>query len=288
MLNHYLKKILPAVVVLAATSLAACGANSGSAPSSTDAIDAIYTTAAQTLEAQYIASATLSAADQNATPLPTDEFGDTNSPTSFPNLTYLSPTPILDSALNSDSSSACNNSIYISDVTIPDNTVISAGQTFTKTWMFQNTGSCAWDANYTLTFISGDQMSGVNTSIDTSVSPGAQAELSVSLTAPSTAGNYTGYWQLADDSGTRFGAEVYVLIDVTEDATATPTVTPETPTVVSTTAVPPTVVATTAVPPTSTATTTVPPTTVPTTAATPTANATPTAVPPTPVPTASQ
>ena len=154
-------------------------------------------------------------------------------------------------------------------------------------WMFQNAGTCAWDANYTLTFISGDPMSGVATSIDTSMAPGAQAELSVSLTAPSTAGNYTGYWQLADDSGATFGAEVYVLIDVNEDATATPTVTPEVPTTVSTTAAPPTVVATTAVPPTAAATTTVPPTTVPTTAAPPTANAIPTAVPPTPVPTAS-
>src|ERR1700690_2031365 len=259
MLNHFLKITLPVIVILASTSLTACGANSGSAPSSTDTIDAIYTTAAQTLEAQYIASVTQPAVDQSTTPLPTDVFGDMTSPTSFPNLTYLSPTPILDSALNSDNSNACDNSVYISDVSIPDNTIIDSGQTFTKTWMFQNTGSCAWDANYTLTFISGDQMSGVNTSIDTSVASGAQAELSVSLTAPSTAGNYTGYWQLANDSGVTFGAEVYVLIDVTEDATTTPTVTPETPTVVSTTAVPPTAVATTAVPPTAAATTAVPP-----------------------------
>ncbi len=286
MLNHLLKKTLP-VIMLAATLLAACGANPGTAPSSTNAIDAIYTTAAQTLEAQYIASATQSAADQNTTPLPTDAFGDLTSPTSFPNLTYLSSTPIFDSALNSGSSSACDNSIYISDVTIPDNTVIGAGQAFTKTWMFQNTGSCAWDANYSLTFISGDQMSGVNTSIDTSVAPGAQAELSVSLTAPSTSGNYTGYWQLANDSGTIFGAEVYVLIDITVDATATPTITPETPTVVSTTSAPPTSVATTVVPATAVPTTSVPPTAVPTTVVQLTAVPTATAAPPTTVPTSS-
>jgi hypothetical protein len=257
-MNHYPKRTLPFTALLAATLLVACGANSGAALNSTDAINAIYTTAAGTIEAEYTASVGQSVAAQNTASSPTDTLADLGSSTNLPVLTYLSSTPILDSGLNTASSSACDQSVYLSDVTIPDNTVVAAGQTFTKTWMFQNAGSCTWDANYTLTFISGDQMSGVNTPIAATVVPGVQAALSVALTAPTTPGTYTGYWQLANDSGTTFGVEVYVLIDVTQDSTATPTVTPETPTV-SATEVIPTPVAATAVAPTMLPTTAVPP-----------------------------
>jgi hypothetical protein len=297
MMNRYPKRILPVVAMLAAGVLAGCGAKAGATPISTDAILAIYTTAAQTMQAQYTATAEQSSLDQNASSLATDTAVSEVSATNLPELTFLTPTPIPNTLVNAAGSNACDNSIYISDVTIPDNTVVDAGQGFTKTWMFQNTGSCTWDANYTLTFISGDQMSGVNTSIDTSVTPGAQAAISVDLTAPTGTGNYTGYWQLTNDSGTPFGAEVYVLIDVSQDATSTPTVTPTTstaatatpipPTAMATTSVPPTAIATTAVPPTAVPTTAIPPTPIPTTAVPPTA-VPPTAVPPTANPTATK
>ena len=82
----------------------------------------------------------------------------------------------------------CNGASYISDVTIPDHTTVAAGQTFVKTWMVQNTGTCTWNANYTLTFVGGSQMGGTNTNVGSSVAPGQQADLSVTLTAPTAAG----------------------------------------------------------------------------------------------------
>jgi len=121
--------------------------------------------------------------------------------------------------------SGCYDAAYMSDVSIPDGTVLDPGETFTKTWQFQNSGSCAWDEDFLLTFLSGEDMDGTNTTIDTSVAVGGSGSLSVSLVAPATAGTYTGYWQLATADGTSFGQLVYVMIVVSDDATTTPTAT---------------------------------------------------------------
>ena len=44
------------------------------------------------------------------------------------------------------------------DVTIPDDTVIPAGQSFVKTWKLVNTGTCTWTTAYSATFFYGDRM----------------------------------------------------------------------------------------------------------------------------------
>lgn len=118
----------------------------------------------------------------------------------------------------------CYDSAYVSDVTIPDGTILTPGETFTKTWQFQNTGSCAWDEDFLLTYVSGEDMDGANSVIGTSVAVGSSGSLSVSLIAPETAGSYTGYWQLANATGTTFGQSVYVMITVS-GSTATPSFT---------------------------------------------------------------
>ncbi len=228
-INSLPKKFLLPFIVLTAILLSACGPSAST--NSTDTLNAIYTAAAQTVEAQYTADAPTTTG-QTATPVPTDTSSEISTPTSLPVLEFATSTST--PYITTSGGTACDDSGFISDVTIPDNTVVPAGQTFVKTWMFQNTGSCTWDASYTLTFINGDQMGGTDTSIGGSVEPGQQAALSVTLTAPTTAGQYTGYWQLASDSGETFGVTVYVLIDVAEDAT----VTPDTPTATATDIVP--------------------------------------------------
>jgi hypothetical protein len=95
-----------------------------------------------------------------------------------------------------------------------------------KTWELQNTGSCAWDDDFLLTFYSGEDMDGEATEIDEYVASGSAVEVSIALTAPETDGIYTGYWILADSSGSRFGTTFYVQIEVSSDlstSTATPT-----------------------------------------------------------------
>lgn len=96
-----------------------------------------------------------------------------------------------------------------------------------KTWRLKNTGGCAWDDDYLLTFYSGDDMDGEGTEIGQYVASGDTVDVSVTLAAPDTDGAYTGYWILTDDSETIFGATFYVQIVVSSDlATSTPTPTP--------------------------------------------------------------
>lgn len=213
-MNHA-KRVLLVSVLLWAVLLSACGPSSVNA---TNTLSAIYTLAAQTVAAQE-ASSTPPAIDQSLTLTPIDTAIGTNTPapTNPPTLALALPT----STTAALSGTGCDGSVYISDVTIPDGTAENAGASFVKTWALQNTGSCTWDANYTLTFVSGAQMGGTNASIGASVTPSQQADVSATLTAPTTAGSYTGWWRLANDSGEVFGETVDVVITVGEDATDT-------------------------------------------------------------------
>ena len=98
-------------------------------------------------------------------------------------------------------SAPCKESaVLLQDVTVPDNTQMKAGEKFSKTWQFQNTGTCAWD-NYTLLFDSGDQMGAPASQPVPTTEPGKNVNVSVDLTAPSVDGAYTGYFTLNDASG---------------------------------------------------------------------------------------
>lgn len=107
-----------------------------------------------------------------------------------------------------------NDAQFERDVTVPDGTVFAAGQTFDKVWRVRNSGTCAWGAGYQLVFVSGTAMT-TNTVVSVpATAPGASVDLKVPMTAPTTAGNYTGVWQLRAPNGTFFGARVVVVINV--------------------------------------------------------------------------
>jgi hypothetical protein len=96
---------------------------------------------------------------------------------------------------------------FIKDVTIPDGTKLSTNEVFTKTWRLQNRGTCTWTPDYMLVYTSGSPM-GLTTAVRLNgyVAPGQTIDVSVTLTAPASAGNYVGYWMLRNPSGTLFGA----------------------------------------------------------------------------------
>ena len=48
--------------------------------------------------------------------------------------------------------SACDVSVFITDVTIPDGTLMAPGQNFDKTWRIQNSGTCTWTVTYKAVF----------------------------------------------------------------------------------------------------------------------------------------
>ncbi len=101
---------------------------------------------------------------------------------------------------------SCNRAQFIADVTIPDGTVINAGATFSKTWRLKNIGTCTWTTSYALIFDTGTQMGGPNSiNLPQAVAPGQTTDLTISLTAPTTAGEYRGYWKFKDNNGIPFG-----------------------------------------------------------------------------------
>lgn len=191
-----------------------------------DEVNAVYTNAAATLEAQQL---TLEASVPSATPTvvtstPTITVTPLASPTLFPTVASSGGTSGGTGGTGSGAV-GCSNSAFVADVTVPDDTVMTPGQTFTKTWKLQNTGSCAWTTAYKVSFVSGNAMGGNATVLAAAVQPGQSGDISVAMTAPATAGDAIGYWILTNDTGQNFGTSFYVKIKVgaTTSSTATAT-----------------------------------------------------------------
>jgi hypothetical protein len=101
--------------------------------------------------------------------------------------------------------SCLNKAAFVSDVTVPDNTVFNPNTSFTKTWKLKNIGSCTWTTDYSATYVSGDPMSAVfPVKLTSSVAPGLTIDVSANMVAPATAGTYKGNWKLQTGTGQQF------------------------------------------------------------------------------------
>jgi hypothetical protein len=108
----------------------------------------------------------------------------------------------------------CDNASFLADITYPDNTVVSAGDNFTKTWRFRNIGTCSWTPSYALVFMSGESMGGPSAqALSGNVNPGQTVDISAALTAPSSNGTHVGNWGIRNAAGVIF-AHFYVQIKV--------------------------------------------------------------------------
>jgi len=90
--------------------------------------------------------------------------------------------------------------VLMEDVTIPDDTRLPAGESFTKTWRFKNTGTCHW-TGYTINFLTGDRMDAPNSAPIPDTLAGETVDVSLELTAPTSDGSYSGYFTLKDTEG---------------------------------------------------------------------------------------
>lgn len=202
-------------------------------------VNAIYTNAALTVDAQQL---TLLAAQPTATVTPFVTLTPlvTNTPLVTATLQTL---PLLATKTQSVSvATGCDNSVYISDVTIPDKTVVTPGQSLTKTWRVQNSGTCAWTTAYKITYVAGNAMGGTATAISQAVNPGQSIDISVAMVAPTAAGESAGTWRLTNDKAQPFGTNLTIVVTVSGNTTGTPTktVTPGGATVTPTKTVTPT------------------------------------------------
>ena len=204
------------ITLLAGLILSACGASKDAESTPTPSVEQIQTAAIQTFNAVLT---------QTALSQPTATLTVTPGPTTTPFPTIALGT-LPPSATSVGTTNTCNRLVYIKDVTVPDNTQMNPGQSFTKTWQVQNSGSCAWEAGYKFTLIGGDAMGGQALTLSSQVAPGAQYEISVDMTAPSNkTGSITGTWRMADANGSYFGTPLTVVIVLGNAVTSTATAT---------------------------------------------------------------
>lgn len=230
-----------AFMTLLAAALLIAGCNMGATPAPTLDVNAINTAAVATAMGQLSAQFTQTAlAAPSPTPLPTNTLIPlptsavatvanglpTANPGALPTLSFnttpvagftqlASPVaPVATIALGD----ACNNSVYESDVTIPDGSVLKPGEDFQKVWAIRNTGTCTWDEGYALVFIGGDSaIDPVNFEFKKSgdfVAAGEGINIGINLTAPLAVGKYQGNWRMRSDAGTYFGETFTVVFEV--------------------------------------------------------------------------
>jgi hypothetical protein len=118
----------------------------------------------------------------------------------------ITATPIPPTPTASQIAVPCNRADFIKDVTIPDGTIFYPEERFTKTWRLQNSGSCTWTPDYTIVFSDGHAMSSLAlVTLDETVTPGGNVDISIDLTAPDDPGDHAGEWKLQSNDGVLFG-----------------------------------------------------------------------------------
>jgi hypothetical protein len=208
------------ILALGAILIASCGG--GNAPEATPSmsVEQIQTYAVATFSSALTLTAL--AAPSN-TPLPTLNLTTPLAPLA----TTAAGTPLAPATtaapVGGVATTSCYGLTFVSDVSIPDNTQMDPGETFTKTWKVQNSGSCAWDAGFKFQSTGGNAMGASAFTLPASVAPGATYDISVAMTAPSTPGTVRGNWRMSNTTGQFFGDEVFVQILVGGAAAATNT-----------------------------------------------------------------
>ena len=204
---------LVVTTILFALLIGACGASPTQAPEPTPDVAAVRTSAASTVVSQF----TLTAAAFTPTPppLPTE--------TQAPEPTATATEPPIAEVTNAQGTTIalCDKyswDVATVDVNVLDNTPMSPGQEFIKTWKIKNVGACTWGEGYKMIYSYGDKMDGAAQAFTAAVAPGEEVEVSVAFKAPNLPGSYTSYWTLQNPKGIAFqgndGKPLYVLIIV--------------------------------------------------------------------------
>lgn len=219
-------------ITIAALLLSAC--TLGATPAPTIDVNAINTAAVGTAVAQFNAQLTQTALSIPPTAIPTNTLivAETPLPTfaapgtqaALPTVSFntpvtgftqlatavvINPTPV--------SGDACDNNVFIADITVPDGTVMKPGQDFQKVWRVKNTGTCTWDDGYSFVAVAGDNLDGQTYKIKEKndfVKPGDTVDLGINMTAHLKPGEYQGCWKMKNDRGFYFGSFLCVIIKV--------------------------------------------------------------------------
>jgi uncharacterized protein YkwD len=162
-------------------------------------------------------------------PVMTDTAAPPSLETTATSSTPLSTTPTVGTLQPANAADCTNSASFVADVTIPDNTNVAGGTTFTKTWRISNTGTCIWGPDYKLTHYS-DELLGAPPSVPLPITnPGQTADISVNLVAPNANGTHRGNFVVENPKGLimKVGddSRLWVIINVTVTSAITPSAT---------------------------------------------------------------
>ena len=122
------------------------------------------------------------------------------------------------------------------DITIPDDTRMQPGQSFTKTWRLINAGVCPWTRDFAVVFFSGKILGAQKVNyFSKRVDPGDSVDISLDMVSPMKPGTYQSNWKLNNLQNQLFGigpngdSAFWVRIIVNEPNTATMEPTTSTP-----------------------------------------------------------
>jgi hypothetical protein len=202
------------LTILIALVIAACGAQPTSSEPTPD-VAAVRTSAASTVVSQFTLTAAV------FTPTPSDDDATEEPQATEQGVTATDTQPVAAVQVTNASGtpeSLCDSlgfDVATVDVNIPDNTIMTPGQDFIKTWKVQNTGTCPWGAGYVLAYAGyDDDMDGQFIAMTEVIQPGQEVEVSVQFQAPDLAGTYLSAWSMRNPAGVFFPQVVFVKIIV--------------------------------------------------------------------------
>lgn len=196
------------VTFLIATLIAACGPSATPSGATPD-VAAVRTSAASTVVSQFTLTA---AAFTPTVGAPAEPDVDTSEPEET--ATEAIATSAVAQVTNAEGTvvALCDKYSWdpeTVDVNIPDNTTMSPGQEFVKTWKIKNIGTCTWGEGYEMVFSyssspDDDALSGVAQPLSAAIAPGQEVDVSVQFTAPDLPGSYFSVWTLQNAKGIPF------------------------------------------------------------------------------------
>jgi hypothetical protein len=189
-----------AIVLMLGLLITACGASATPSEPTPD-VAAVRTSAVGTAFAQLTLTA--------AVFTPTLPLVTTNTSAPEATVTATATPPVVAQVTNAEGTpiDLCDKyswDVNTVDVTYPDNSVVAPGESFTKTWLIKNIGSCSWGEGYGLVFSYGERMNGEAVPLEAAIAPGQEVEVSVTFKAPDLPGTYFSSWTMRNALGVPF------------------------------------------------------------------------------------
>jgi hypothetical protein len=127
-----------------------------------------------------------------------------NTPTVPPPVT-IRPTPDL----------PCTDQLtFISDVTIPDKTVVAPNASLDKRWEVENSGSCNWDERYQVRLVGGPDLGAAPVQALFPARSGTRLVIRMMMTAPTKTGTYQSAWRAYNPKNEPIGEPFFIEIIV--------------------------------------------------------------------------